>query len=110
MQDACVFDLQDQYRAMVTDNPTVYTSLKVGSKAKRIMNYVAVQPKLKELEKRIDKVAGTRKYVYGPDKNDKKDDLVAAIESGDTGAVARLPKPGATAPPTGAPPRARCEA
>ena len=30
MEDAGFFELQDEYRAMVTDHPTTYTSLKIG--------------------------------------------------------------------------------
>jgi len=67
MQDAGYFDLQNEYRAMVTDNPTVYTSLTIGTRTKKIQDYVAGPPRLKELEDRIDEVAGTKKYVRGQD-------------------------------------------
>jgi hypothetical protein len=84
MQDAGYFELQDEYRAMMTDHPTTFTSLTIGSRTKKILDYVAGPPKLKELEARIDEVAGTKKYVKGDDK------LEAAIAEGDEAAVAAL--------------------
>jgi len=81
MQDAGYFELNDEYRAMVTDHPTVYTSLTLGNRTKKIKDYVAGPPKLKELEERIDEVAGTRKYVKG------QDDLLQAILAGDVDGV-----------------------
>ena len=91
MQDAGYFDLQDEYRAMVTDHPTTYTSLTVGSRTKKVKNYVAGPPRLKEMEERIDQVAGTLKYVKGQDK------LLAAIVAGDAAAVRALLEEGADA-------------
>jgi membrane dipeptidase len=91
MQDAGFFELQDQYRAMVTDHPTVFTSLTAGGRTKRVMNYVAGPPKLKDLEEKIDRVAGTRKYVKGDDK------LEAAVAAGDEAAVRSLLAAGADA-------------
>ena len=91
MQDAGYFELQDQYRAMVTDHPTVHTSLTIGSRTKKIQHYVAGPQKLKDLEARIDEVAGTKKVVTGDNK------LVAAIAAGDTAAVRTLLAQGADA-------------
>jgi membrane dipeptidase len=65
MLDAGFFDLQDEYRAMVTDHSTTYTALSMGRRRKRIKNYVAGPARLKEIEERIDGVAGTAKYVRG---------------------------------------------
>jgi hypothetical protein len=84
MQDAGYFELQDEYRARITDNPTTYTSLTIGGRAKKILDYVAGPPKLKEIEQRIDEVAGTKKYVSG------QDPLLDAVLAGDTPAVGRL--------------------
>lgn len=84
MQDAGYFELQDEYRAMMTDHPTTFTSLTIGSRTKKILDYVTGPPKLKDLEARIDEVAGTKKYVKGDDK------LEAAIADGDAAAVAAL--------------------
>jgi membrane dipeptidase len=91
MQDAGYFELQDEYRAMVTDHPTTYTSLAIGGRTKKIQNYVAGPPRLKEMEERIDAVAGTKKYVKGDDK------LVAAIAAADAAAVRVLLAGGADA-------------
>jgi hypothetical protein len=91
MQDAGYFDLQDEYRAMMTDHPTTYTSLTVGSRTKKIKNYVAGPPRLKEMEERIDEVAGTKKYVRGDGK------LLAAIQDGDVATVRTLLAAGADA-------------
>ena len=81
MQDAGFFDLENEYRALVTDHPTVFTSLRVGSRSKRIRNYVAGPPRLKEIEQRIDEVAGTKKYVSG------QEPLLAAILAGNVDGV-----------------------
>ena len=54
-------------------------------------NYVAGPPRLKEMEERIDQVAGTLKYVKGQDK------LLAAIVAGDVAAVRALLEGGADA-------------
>ena len=91
MQDAGYFDLENEYRAMVTDHPTTYTSLTIGSRTKKVKNYVAGPPRLKEMEERIDQVAGTLKYVKGQDK------LLAAIVAGDAEAVRALLDGGADA-------------
>ena len=91
MIDAGYFELQDEYRAMVTDHPTVYTSLAAGGRTKKVMNYVAGPQKLKDLEARIDQVAGTQKYVKGEDK------LEAAIAAGDEAAARSLLAAGADA-------------
>ncbi len=63
MQQAGYFDLQDEYVARVTDNPTTWTSLTIGGRTKRIKDYVAGPPKLKEIEARIDQVSGVKGYV-----------------------------------------------
>ena len=91
MQDAGYFDLENEYRAMVTDHPTTYTSLTMGSRTKKVKNYVAGPPRLKEMEERIDLVAGTQKYVKGQDK------LLAAIVAGDADTVRALLDGGADA-------------
>jgi hypothetical protein len=91
MQDAGYFELQDEYRAMVTDHPTTYTSLTIGGRTKKVRNYVAGPPKLKDLEEKIDTVAGTKKYVKGDDK------LEQAIAAADVDEVKRLLAGGASA-------------
>jgi membrane dipeptidase len=91
MQDAGFFELQDEYRSMVTDHPTVFTSLTAGGRTKKVMDYVAGPQKLKDLEARIDQVAGTQKFVKGEDK------LVVAVMTGDEAAVRALLAEGANA-------------
>ena len=91
MQDAGFFELQDEYRAMVTDHPTVLTSLTAGGRTKKVINYVAGPQKLKDIEARIDQVAGTQRYVKGEGK------LEAAVRSGDEAAVRALLASGADA-------------
>jgi hypothetical protein len=91
MLDAGYFDLQDEYRAMMTDHPTTYTSLTIGGRTKKIMDYVAGPPRLKELEQRIDDVAGTTKYVKG------QDALLDAVVAGDVNGVRRQLAAGANA-------------
>src|SRR5262249_17494035 len=63
MQQAGHFDLQDSYVATITDNPTTWTSLTIGGRTKRIKDYVAGPPKLKEIEAKIDEVSGVKSYV-----------------------------------------------
>jgi membrane dipeptidase len=63
MQQAGYFDLQDEYIATITDNPTTWTSLTVAGRTKRIKDYVAGPPKLKEIEAKIDQVSGVKEYV-----------------------------------------------
>ena len=63
MQQAGYFDLQDEYVARVTDNPTTYTSLTVGGRTKKIKDYVAGPAKLKEIETKIDQISGVKDYV-----------------------------------------------
>jgi hypothetical protein len=64
MDQAGYFDLQDEYVARMTDNPTTFTSLTIGARTKKVRDYVAGPPKLKDIEKRIDEVAGVKKYVF----------------------------------------------
>jgi membrane dipeptidase len=63
MQQAGYFDLQDSYDARVTDHPTIWTSLTAGGRTKRIKDYVSGPPKLKEIEAKIDQVAGVKEHV-----------------------------------------------
>jgi membrane dipeptidase len=91
MQEAGFFELENEYRAMVTDHPTVYTTLKVGSRTKKIQDYVAGPPRLKEIEQKIDDVAGTKKYVSG------QDPLLAAILAGNVDGVRAAIAAGASA-------------
>ena len=89
MQDAGYFEMKDEYRAMVSDNPTTYTSLTIGGRTKKIQDYVAGPARLKQLENKIDEVSGVKKYISGADK------LLDAILSSDVAALRALLASGA---------------
>ena len=91
MQDAGFFDLKDEYTSRMTDNPTTYTTLTIGSRSKKVKDYVTGPPTLKDLENRIDEVAGTKKYVKG------QDELLEAILAGDVATVRNRLAAGANA-------------
>lgn len=57
------FDLQDSYSSGMTDHPTVYTTLLLNGRYKAVRDYITGPPELKEIEARIDIVAGTKRYV-----------------------------------------------
>ena len=70
--DIHYFELKDQYRTvksrdgsevMVTDLPLTYTSLSVDGKSKKVEDYFGGPDKLAQLGKRIDEVAGTKRWV-----------------------------------------------
>jgi hypothetical protein len=89
MEAAGFFELQDAYTAMMTDNPTTFTTLRIGSRIKKVKDYVAGPPKLKDIEAKIDEVSGVLKYV-APDRK-----LVEAIQSGNADGVRSLLAAGA---------------
>jgi hypothetical protein len=70
------FDLKDVYETqqnpdgsmtMVSDLPTTYTSLRVGSRTKSVKDYAFSPEKLRTLELEIDRVANTHRWVHGID-------------------------------------------
>jgi membrane dipeptidase len=63
MQKGGYFEMLDTYEARITDNPTTFTSLTIGNRTKRIKDYVAGPPRLKEIEAQIDAVSGVKAYV-----------------------------------------------
>jgi hypothetical protein len=63
MEQAGFFQMEDKYTALITDHPTTYTSLTIGGRSKKIMDYIAGPPKLKEIETRIDVVSKAKGYV-----------------------------------------------
>ena len=89
MEAAGFFDLQDTYTSRMTDNPTTYTSLRIGSRSKKIQDYISGLPKLKDIEAKIDEVSGVKKYVSPEGK------LVRAVETGDADGVRSLLAAGA---------------
>jgi hypothetical protein len=70
--DAGYFELKDHYRSiqnpdgtetMVTDLPTAYTSLSLNGRHKAVEDYVGAPKKLVDLERNIDDVAGSKRWV-----------------------------------------------
>jgi hypothetical protein len=64
MEAAGYFGLKDEYTALMTDHPTTRTSLTIGSRSKRIRDYISGPQTLKDIEQRIDEVSGSKKYVF----------------------------------------------
>jgi len=92
MEAAGFFELRDEYTSPMTDNPTTFTTLRIGSRTKKVKDYVTGPPKLKDIEARIDEVSGVLKYV-APDRK-----LVQAIDDGDANGVRSLLAGGASTP------------
>ena len=70
------FDLKDVYETrqnpdgtteMITDQPTTYTSLRVGNRIKSVKDYAFSPEKLRRLELEIDRVANTHQWIHGDD-------------------------------------------
>jgi hypothetical protein len=66
------FSLEDEYTriknrdgtvSIVTDLPTTITSINHSGKHKEIVDYVGAPPQLRELERTIDRVANTKRWV-----------------------------------------------
>lgn len=64
MESNGYFELKDDYHRMVTDNPTTYTTLTIGSRTKKIKDYVAGPRVLKDMQRRIDEVSGAKQYIF----------------------------------------------
>jgi Domain of unknown function (DUF6438) len=111
MEAAGYFELQDEYTSRMTDHPTTRTSLTIGARSKKVSDYISGPQKLKDLEQRIDDVAGTRKYVFidrgairemqktgwraaGKDADEW---MLRAVQAGDTEVVGALLAAGANA-------------
>jgi len=84
------FEMKDEYTALITDHPTTYTDVTIGTRHKRIRDYFGAPPALREIEARIDDVSGATRYVRGG-----QDDLDAALARGDAAEVRRLLAAGA---------------
>jgi membrane dipeptidase len=84
MEAAGFFELRDTYTSLMTDNTTTYTTLKIGNRTKKIMDYITGPPKLKDIEAKIDEVSGVLKYVSPQGR------LLDAVSSGDANAVRGL--------------------
>ena len=70
--DIDYFGLQDSYltiknqdgsESFETDLPTTKTSLSLGEKSKSVEDYIGAPEKLGDLERKIDEVAGTKRWV-----------------------------------------------
>ena len=89
MEAAGFFELKDTYTSMMTDHPTTYTTLQIGSRFKKIRDYVSGPPALKDLEAKIEEVSGVKKYVVAEAK------LLEAVDAGDAAALEALLAAGA---------------
>jgi hypothetical protein len=63
MEKAGFFEMKDAYTMPVTDMPTTYVTLAFGGRSKRIKDYFAGPPALREMQARIDEVSGAKGYV-----------------------------------------------
>jgi uncharacterized protein DUF6438 len=57
------FSLKDRYFGPVTDLPTTYLSLTLGERSKMVQDYFGAPRELKELERLVDEIAGTDRWV-----------------------------------------------
>ncbi len=96
IEKAGFFDMQDEYSALITDQPTTYVDVTIGRRHKRIKDYYGAPPALKEIEKRIDDVSGVGRYVRG-DKDTITDTIDDALARGDAARVKALLAQGADA-------------
>ena len=73
---AYFFELQDAYRSAATDLPVCITQFQAGTDSKKIVDYglsssnqdglrSGAPQELLQLEKRIDEIAGSKKWVEG---------------------------------------------
>ena len=51
----------------ITDLPTTYTSLRIGSRTKSVKDYAFSPEKLRQLEVEIDRVANTHRWIHNND-------------------------------------------
>ena len=57
------FELQDAYRAPISDLPTTFVTVTANGRTKRVEDYFGAPPGLKELEKQIDATARTDRWI-----------------------------------------------
>lgn len=57
------FFLKDRYFGPVSDLPTTYLSLTLGGRSKMVQDYFGAPRELKELERLVDEIAGTDRWV-----------------------------------------------
>src|SRR5262252_9270685 len=72
IQQAGYFEMAGEYRYLtgpdgtrgtVTDLPTTITSVRIGNRAHRIVDYVGAPDALHDIEQRIDRAAGTAEWI-----------------------------------------------
>src|SRR5688572_19820074 len=57
------FELQDSYRAAISDLPTTFVTITADGRTKRVENYFGGPQGLRELEKQIDATARTDRWI-----------------------------------------------
>jgi hypothetical protein len=57
------FELDDKYRAEVTDNPTTFVTVTRDGRSKRVEDYVIGPKLLRQLEEQIDETARTKRWI-----------------------------------------------
>jgi len=57
------FDLQNIYAAHITDLPSTTTSIRIGERFKKVIDHYGGPDELKNLEDRVDEVAGSDRWV-----------------------------------------------
>ncbi len=71
------FALQDMYEGGVTDGPTTFVTVTMNGQTKRIRDYLNAPAALTQLEREIDLVARTKRWIFFDD-----DTLDALVTSG----------------------------
>lgn len=73
------YSMDDSYRSMITDNSTIYLSISVDGREKKVEDYVGrsvgMPEIIKDLEREVYDVAGTDRWIEGAD------GLVAALQA-----------------------------
>jgi len=63
------FSLDDEYRRLVTDNPTYITSIEIGASRKQVIDYVGVEVgmplSVSRLEDELDRLSGSARWTKG---------------------------------------------
>jgi Domain of unknown function (DUF6438) len=57
------FELDDRYRQLITDLPTTFVTVTRDGHSKRIEDYFGAPKSLKDLERQIDDLAGTARWI-----------------------------------------------
>src|SRR5262245_15454419 len=63
-QRAGFWELKDEYTANVFDLPTTILTLTLDGRTKRVTDYYDPPVALKDLEARVDEIAGIKRWVY----------------------------------------------